>query len=193
VGGNRGVTEGQQYVQSIFGTLMQGIPLPPPEGISAIEQIDGLIPLFAGKIALIEQRDNIGQPEEIQGLQAVAQYLGTLMQQLAQNPQEKQRVKQYGDVLGKLMNQVKGLAQRGQEQQAKQQNGNGGLDPETTAKIHAMMATSAAKLHAKQQADALKAKQQSEKFVREERRKDAGAWAEIGREKAKSRMRTLEE
>ncbi len=123
---------------------------------------------------------------------AINQYLTQLLQRLAQNPQEKQRVKQYWDVIGKLMNQVKGLVQRGQEKQ-QQGNGNGGLDPETTAKIHAMMATSAAKLHSKQQADALKHKQQSEKFVREERRKDAGAWAEIGRENAKSRMKSFQE
>lgn len=192
LGKNRAVTKGQEYVQAVFGTLMQGIPLPPPEGISVIEQMDGMLPLFAGKIALIEKRDNVATPDEASGLQAVAQYMGQLLQRLSQNPQEKQRVKQYGDVIGKLMNQVKGLVQRGQEK-SQQQNGNGQLDPKDQAKIHGMMATAAAKLHAAQQKDQLKQRQNAEKFVREQRRQDAAAYAEIQRQDAKNRMKAFEE
>lgn len=191
---NRRVTKGQEYVGSMFGTLMQGIELPVPEGISMIEQFDGIEKLYAGKIAMMEKRDNMATVDEQSGLMAVSKYAHDLIQLLEQDPQEVDQAKKFGDSLKELDNLARGLIQRGQQQRAQQSgNGNGGLSPEAQAKIHATMATAAAKLHATQQKDALKQRQNSERFVREERRKDAGAFAEIQRESVKNRMKAFEE
>lgn len=185
LGKGRGITDAQRDAQLAFGTLMQGVPIAPREGLSAIDQFEAMLPLLAGKVVACEKK-GVASADEAAGLQEVSMYLEKLVQQLAQNPQEKQRVKQYGDTLGKLNNQIKALVQRGQEQ-AQQGNGNGGLSPEQEAKIHAIMATTAAKVHAGQVKDQTKAKQNQEKFVREERRKDASAFAEIQRGNIKAK------
>ncbi len=195
LGGGRGVTDSTRDAQAMFGTLMHGVPVAPREELSAPEQIEALLPLLAGIIVRHETRDNQANTDELAGMQNVAQYIAALIKSISADPTKKQQVKQYSDALGKLMNQVKGLAQRGAEAAAKK-NGDG-IDPETHAKIGAMMATSQAKLHAKALTDKMKLQQNSERFVREERRKDASTFAEIQRQnalgKAKNRLKSTAE
>ena len=188
------VTSGEEYAQGIFGTLMQGVPVRPPEKISPVEQLDALIPMFGSKIAIIERRDNMGKPDEIMGLQEVDAYITSLVQRLAQDPEQKQKVKQYMDSIGKLMNQVKGLAQRGQEaaKKAQQANGNGAGQPDPKAMVQAQHADrmAAIKEHATAKKAALSEKQKSEGFVREQRRQDARAHSEIQREELKAKAQS---
>ncbi len=185
LGEGKGINDAQRDAQMAFGTLMQGVPLPIREGLSLIDQIESLIPLYAGKIDMINKRDMSGTPEEISGLSQVQKYLDTLIQRLAQNPQEEKKVKEYGDDMVELNNEFKALAQRGQEK-AQQGNGNGGLTPEAQAKIHMITATAAAKVAAKDKADQQKLRHKETQFVKQERRKDAGAYAQIGRDAVKT-------
>ncbi len=195
LGGGRGVTDSTRDAQAMFGTLMHGVPVAPREELSAPEQIEALLPLLAGIIVRHETRDNQANTDELAGMQNVVQYVATLIRSISADPTKKQQVKQYGDALGKLVNQIKGLAQRGQEA-AQKQNGNG-MDPEAQAKIATLMATTQAKLHGKAMTDQMKLKQNSEKFVREERRKDASAFAQIQRDnslaKSKNRLKSTAE
>lgn len=170
LGQNKVVSDGEAYAQSVFGTLMQGIPIRPRQGLSPIEQIDTLMPMLAGKIHQFEQRDNMASFEEATGLQTVAQFIGGLIEEMAQDPQQKERVKQYGDSLGQLTNLIKGLAQRGAEAKAKN-NGNG--DPTAMAKVQALMMTAGAKIHAKQLADAQKMAHKQQSFEADQHRKNA--------------------
>lgn len=207
LGKGRGITDAKRDSQLMFGSLMQGVPMEPREGLSVIDQIDAILPLFAGKIHMITQRNNMATPDEAVGLMNVQQYLvGAppqapfmgLIPRLAQNPNEKQRVKGYMDTMMQLGNELKGLVQRGQEAAQKQaQNGNGGIDSEAMAKVYALMLTTSAKIAAKQKTDAQKMRQADTKFYKEQRRADAGAFAEIQRqgvvESAKSRMKSFQE
>lgn len=118
--GNEGTNKGAMFGMSIIGTLMEGITLNPPDGISPIEQLDVMIPLYAGKIAMMERRDNMADFGEGAGLQELEKYLAALVERLAQDPQQKPRVKQYSDALGKLGNQTKALIQRGVAHQQSQ-------------------------------------------------------------------------
>lgn len=188
LGDTKDVTGGENYIQGIMGTLLQGIPVRPPEKISPIEQLDALIPMFGSKIAIIERRDNVGKPDEIMGLQEVYQYATGLVQRLDQDSEQKQRVKQYMDALGQLMNQVKGLAQRGQEQAKKAQQGNGtnGVDPVAMVKAQHAERMAAIKEHATAKKAAMSQKQKSEQFVRDQRRQDAAAHSEIQRQELKA-------
>lgn len=181
IGKDRGMSDSVRDAQQIFGTLMQGIRLQPREGLSMVEQADELLQLLGVKVHLFTQRNNMATPEEAMGLATVMQYINDCFTQIAQNPQNKGVAKQIGDAIGKLNNQIKGLAQRGQEA-AQSQNGNGGLTPEAQAKIHSLMATTAAKIKAKEMSDAQKRKQRSTEFVKEQRRKDAETFANIQRD-----------
>jgi hypothetical protein len=187
------VTAGAEFVSGLFGTLMQGVPFKAPDKISPTEQIDALIPMYASKIAIIERRDNVGKPDEITGLQEVYQYLTGLVQRLEQDPEQKQKVKQYMDSIGKLENQVKGLAQRGQEaaKKAQQTQGQPPIDPAKQVQAQHAQHMADIKEHALAKKSALAEKQKGESFVKEQRRKDAGAFSEIQRtnEKAKAQNR----
>lgn len=194
LGGDRGITSSERDAQSIFGTLMQGIPVPVDEKFSAIEQIETMLPLLAGVIVRLEKNGNVADAHDAQGMQTVVQYIVQQIQRLAPDPQQKQRVKQYGDAVGKLVNQIKGLAQRGAEQ-AQQQNG--GMDEATKAKVEATVAMAQAKLHGKALSDQQKLKLNSQKFIREQRRDDARTFAQIQRDnalaKSKNRLKVSKE
>ncbi len=197
LGKARGITDSARDAQAIFGTLMQGVMVAPREELSGAEQIEALLPLLAGVIIKYENRDNMVKPDEAAGLGEVVQYIQLLLKPMSQDPTKKQQVKEFGDKLGQLTNQIKGLEQRGQEAAQKQQQGNGQMDAATQAKVHATVAMAQAKLHGKAMTDQMKLKQNSEKFVREERRKDAATFAQIQRDnslaKSKNRMKSTSE
>lgn len=77
-----------------------------------MEQVETLLGLISGVIARIEKEGGMATRAEVIGLRNAEQYTGNLIQQLAQNPAEKSKVKEYADILGKLMNTVKAFEQR---------------------------------------------------------------------------------
>ena len=105
-------SDGQSWASAIFGTLMQGVPLPIKPELNAIDQIETLLNLASGVIQKITQTDNVGTHEELAGLSMVFSMVHELIQWLAQDPQQKQAVKQFTDMLGQLTNVVKGFASR---------------------------------------------------------------------------------
>jgi hypothetical protein len=107
------------FAASIFGTLMQGVPAPQQPQLNPIDQIDVLLGLTAGVIARVEKTPGMSTVGEVTGLSTVLGFVQQLVQQLAQDEQQKPRVKQYMDALGNLGNQVKAIGQ--QMQQAQQQ------------------------------------------------------------------------
>lgn len=179
LGKNRGITDAQRDAQAMFGTLMQGVRVPPREGLSPIDQVDSMLPLMAGKIDMLTKRDNMATRDEAMGLMTVEWYINTLVQQVAQDKNEKQRVKMWSDDLKRLDNELKGLSQRGAEK-AQKSNGNG-MSPEM-AKIQATMMQAKAKTQITQGKAAQKAKLDADRFVRDQRREDAKTFAQIQRD-----------
>jgi hypothetical protein len=207
----RDVTDSMRDAEFAFGTMMHGVPVRMKQGTSPIDEIETFLGLMAGVIARIEHQSNLATPSELAGLQNVGQFTGQLIQQLSQNPQEKQRVKQYGDVLGKLMNSVKGFAQRLQEAASK--NGQSNLKeslglqykdfpPSIQRQVEAMLgfkpameveaqvdpktAKSMHSIATKEAGHRQKQRNQQIAFRQEQLRKDAGTFAEIQRQNAKT-------
>jgi len=144
-----------------WGSLMTGIPMPVKEGDSHREVVETLLRMMAMKVQQIMQSGGVGTPQDVLGLLNANQYVAQHIALLEQDESEKQRVKQYGDVLGKLMNEVKAMAQRQQEAAAQQ---NGHQDPETMAKVQAIAMTTQAKVAAKQMSDQQKLAQKDAAF-----------------------------
>lgn len=115
------VSDAKRDAEFAFGTMMQGVPINMKEGLNPIDQIETLLGLMAGVVARLEQGGGTAQPMEVAGLQTVMQYIGGLVQALGADPEQKARVKQYGDALGQLGNQVKAFAERLAEAQKGQQ------------------------------------------------------------------------
>jgi len=156
-----------------FATLMQGIQVGMVTGENHIEIVEELLRQMAGQIQKF-QKTGMAPPDKIQGFQMVAQYIAQHIRIIAQDPQEKPRVKKYQDALGKLMNLVKAFAQRLQKmmearQKAAQQNGNGQMDPKDKAKIAATQAQSQAKIANMRESHAARTAQRQIQFEQQQK------------------------
>jgi hypothetical protein len=148
-----------------FGTLMQGIPVTPKPGLNASEVAETTIRLMAQKLQMIQQQGSIGTPMDVMGLMLAAQYAGSFIGMLQQDPESKQKARELGDALGQVSNMIKALMQQQQQAQqaAAQQNGNG-QDPEAMAKVQAMMMQAQVKAENAKQSHAEKTAQRQISF-----------------------------
>jgi hypothetical protein len=193
LGKQQGITNGIRDAQQIFGTLYAGIDLPPKEEYSPIEQVETLLPMLGQKINEIQQTAQMATMEQTVGLGTIAQYIQKLIRLLVSDPQQKQRVKIYSDALGKMMNGVKALAQRGAEahrKQAEQGNGNG------DGKVQSMLIAAASKAKIAEARTRQRMAHDQQRFRADEARKDAETAAQIERDNttaANTRLRGFEE
>lgn len=173
------VTDSIHDTELVFGTFMAGGVVTPKSGTNPIEVVETGIKLIGAVVQQINQTGGVGTPAQVQGLNAFANYLGQYMQQLSQDEVNKQRVKQYGDVLGKLMNQVKAFQQR-QQQAAQQQNGNGnGIAQEDMVKAQLLQQSGQQKLIQKQQSHQQKLTQSQQSFAAKQQQDKAKTLSDI--------------
>lgn len=127
----------------VAGTLMQGIPVEVQTGINHIEYVETMLKILAQQVQLGMKQGGMVDPEKLKGLMAIAQNIAQHIKIIAQDPAEKQRVKKYGDILGKLGNELKAFGQRLQEAMKKRQaqagNKGNGVDPDAVAKAQSTM------------------------------------------------------
>lgn len=140
-------TDGRKAAEDVFGSLMWGIVVSKREGFEQVDYVTAMLQMMEAKIGQIMQTDGVGTPQDVIGLQAVAQDAGQHIQLLESDKSKKQIVKQFSDALGKLVNEVNGMAQR--QQQAAESAGQQGQDLETQAKAEAIMKLTEAKMQAK--------------------------------------------
>jgi len=114
-------TRGSQWAASIFGTLMQGVPVPVNESVPATEVIETLIGMLAGAIHAVEQTDNIGTPKDLIGFGTVMSYIGGLIQNISGDQALGPQIQAYSKSLGELANLIRGFQKRQQQQS---QNGH---------------------------------------------------------------------
>jgi hypothetical protein len=89
-----------------------------------------------------KQAGGMAPPDKLQGMNAIAEFIQGSMKILAEDKETKPMVTAFAKALMKLTNELKGFAQRLQEQQQKAQqggNGQGGIDPQTAAKVKGTM------------------------------------------------------
>lgn len=170
------------FAEQSWATLMMGLPITPRAEFNHIEIAETWLKYMGATVGRIMKTGGMATPQELVGLYNVAgqttdeQPTGTgitaEIAAIAQDENEGQRVKRYNDALGKLMNEVKGMAQRLAEQMQNQQ-GNGQLPPEAQAKIvsSGILAQSTAKI--KEAAAAQKMQHKEKSFALDQRRKEA--------------------
>lgn len=158
------VTDSVHDAQLAAGTLMQGLPVGVKTGQNHIEYVDTLLAYMGMLIQRIEQSGGMATQDQIMGLQNMAQHIGQHIQIIAQDPQEKQRVKQYGDAMSKMMNMVRAYQQRLEEQMQEQNGQPQGPDPEVMAKLEAQKAMAEAKVQNTRESHAEKTAQRRISF-----------------------------
>jgi hypothetical protein len=159
------VTDSVWDAQKLTDRLMRGLPTGIKTGVNHIEYVETLLADMAFIIKQIEGRGGMAKPEEVPGLENMGGYIAEHIKIIAQDPEEKQRVKQEGDNLSNLMNLVKAYAQRLQEQQQKQQgNGHGAPDPETQAKLQGKLMIDKAKAQNMRESHGMRTAQKQVQF-----------------------------
>jgi len=165
------VSDARHDAMLAFGSLMFGAEVQFRPDQNAIDITETLLGEMALKIGQISRMGNMTSPQEVLGLQNVGTHIGKLIEQIGQDKPEQERAKRYGQALGKLMNEVKGFAQRLQEQMA-QQNGDSGVDEETKAKIEALLITAKAKAANTRESHAQRSAQKMAQWEIEQKRAD---------------------
>lgn len=167
-------TSGRLAAEGAFGTLMQGIPVTFRQGITQTDYVETMLTMMATVIDRISQTDNMGTPQEIQGLKIVEQDIQEHLDFLEQDEQQQQFVKQASDALGKLSNFIKGFEQRQQEAMQQMQNGN---SPETLQKVADMRLLADTKAEISRMSADTKARNNQIKFELDSLRKNL-EWSE---------------
>lgn len=136
---------------------------------------------LALKVQMAMQNQASVTMEDVGGMVNLGNHIGKALGMMATNPNQKQKVREYSDALGQVMNHIKGLAQR-----TSQRQGAAGsqVDPETVSKIHNDRIVAEAKAANLRESHAQKAGQRQVQFEREEARKDRQAMADIRRSSA---------
>lgn len=135
-------------------------------------------------IGQIQQSGGVGDAEKLMGLGNLAKHVQQFLAQMETNEDDREKVKQYKDILTQMVNHIKGFAQRLQQQQAKQNGGGAGAAD--AVKARTMMQQAAIKERNTIQSHALKTAQKQTSFELEQQRKDRELNAEIRRENART-------
>jgi hypothetical protein len=152
------VSPSMREAAHIASDLLAGITVEPMTGENHMEIIETMLRIMAERVNFGLQAGGMVEPKELSGLQAIGQHISQRIEMFAEDPQQKERVRQYGDLLGKLMNHVKAFQQRLQQamQAQAKKNGQGqqGPDPKDAAKVQGMMMQAQTKQQIAQQSAA---------------------------------------
>lgn len=181
------VTDSIHDAQLAAGTLMMGLPVALKTGVNHIEVVETLLRSMGAVIQKIEQRGGMATEEEVVGLQNLGQYISQHIGIIAQDENEKERVKKYGDALGKMGNMVKAYVQRLQEQNAKG-NGQPKIDPETQAKIQGTIITAKAKAQNMRESHGMRTAQRQVQFEQQQRQRQQEHQLDLQRKAAETQL-----
>src|SRR5438128_1777506 len=179
------ISDAKHDAMLAFGSLMAGGQVQFTPDQNRIEITETLLGEMGMKVQQIQKMGAMATMPEVVGLHNVAKHIGQLVQEIGMDKMQKERAKGYGQMLGKLMNFVKALAQRLQEQH---QQGNGGPDGKDKAKIVGMMMQAKAKAANTRESHAQRSAQRQAQWELEQRRKDEEHQHELRRDLQKQRV-----
>lgn len=150
-----------------WGSLMALGPVVVKDGTNHGEVVETLLGILGTRVIGLEQQGQLPGPKELAGFQNVAQNISQEIEVVAQDKNESQKVSQYGQELGRIMNLVKAFGQRLEEQMKKRAESNGGgnqPDPKDLAKAQAIVMQAQVKAKASSDSHAQKTAQRQITF-----------------------------
>lgn len=117
-----------------WGTLMDGKEVILTRGYNIIDYIQTMLRMLITDVAQWNQSGQTPPQEKVIGYGTVIQNIRIHIAQLAEDPNEKQQVKQFSDLLGQAENIVVAFAQRNAEA-AQVENQQPGMDGDVQAKL----------------------------------------------------------
>lgn len=117
----------QKGTEALFGTIMQGIMPMDTDIADHISVIETMLGMLGAKVNTYQQTGGIAPAEQIIGMQTAAAFTDKHIKLLAEDPEEKAKVKEYGDALKEMQNLIKAFGQRAlQALEAQAKNGENG-------------------------------------------------------------------
>lgn len=147
-----------------FTSLFNGNRVTPRPGLNAVEVAATMLQLLDAKVKQIMQSGGVGTPQDLMGFQMAAQYTQAFIQQVGQSKEGAPVAKQLAQVLAKVMNEVRAMAQRQQEMQQKAAQNGQGLDPKDLAKLQAIKLQAQVKAQNAKESHAQKTQQRQVQF-----------------------------
>lgn len=195
---NRPISQSTMDAQLATERIMRGLQFAAPKDAVFEDFVATWMHDLGTIIKQVMQRGGMAAPDELQGLANLGQHIGQFLDTMATNEDDAEKVKQYQDAFGQLMNHVKGLAQRLQQsqQQEGQPGGNGEAESEqakTMAKIQGQLMIAKAKADNTRESHAQKTQQKQVSWEKGEVRKDQQLVADIQREGTKTRHELMAE
>ena len=191
------ISDSVHDAQLAAGTLMQGMPVSPKSGTNNIEYIEALLTSMAMVVQKISKNGDNADMNDIMGLANMADHIGQRIGMLAQDPNEKERVKKYSDQIGKIMNMVKRFAQMLQEKMEAQgtpeQNAANEEQARAQAKIEADKMITQAKQANTRESHAQRTAQRQLQFEQEARQKQQEHELEMAVEAKRKAQETADE
>lgn len=169
--------------------LMRGLPFTPTPQMVYEDYVGTWLRDMGLIVKGIQAAGQVGTQEQLIGLQNMATHIGTFLQIMAEDEAAGPKVRQYSDLLGQLMNVIKGFAQRLAEK-TKAGNGNGGPDQETQAKLQGKILLDQVNAKAKEEKSVQSQAQKQAGWELAEQRKDRELDAKIRRDETVEVMET---
>lgn len=177
------VTNSVHDAQLAVGTLMHGLPVAPKDGLNQIEYVDTLM----ATLVMLVQRGPKNM-EDVQGTANMANHIGEHIGLIAQDKNEKERVKRYTDQLSQITNIIKQQAKAMSEAQQQQEGQQGGPDAETQAKIQTMMLQAQTKAKNTSDAHAQRTAQRQIQFELQQQQAQQRAEFDLQKQRAESQI-----
>lgn len=179
------VSDTMHDTQIVFGTLMSANWVEPKPGLNPQEVVETMLSLMEAKVKHVMMTGGVGTGDDVTGLSFCEKYTAAFIQMMALDQSQKSNAQVYGKRLGKVMNEVKAMAQR-QQQAAAKQNGQSKIDPETIAKIQGDVAMMQQKLKSKEMTAQQSLRHKEIKFQADQRRQNMKALGDISMDAAKT-------
>ena len=203
IGENVPISNSTNNAQLSTERIMRGLPFQAPKDAIYEDYVVVWLKDMGMTLQKIMQRGGMATPDDLIGLNNLGKHIGEFLGVMDTNPDDKPKVKELSNALGQLMNHVKGLEQRLQENLQKQSQNNGAEgqgDPAAAAKVQAMTIQAQTKAKIAEANAAQKAQHKDQQFQSDEARKDKQTDAQIQRTGAvtrhdlmANRMKTLAE
>lgn len=168
------VSTSKQNAQFAAGALMQGLHVDLRTGENHIEVIEALLQEAAMVLKKISDR-GMAKPDELSGLTNLVNYVKQHVMVVAQDVNEKQRVRTYSDDISKVENAIKAFGQQLAEHMKKraQQNGQNGEAQQEQVKLAAQVLQSKTKSDLARESHAQRTSQKQTQWQMEQERKSA--------------------
>lgn len=180
-----------QYAQVAFSVLMLGVPFTTKEGINRtayVVALMGLMKISLGQVqALIQQP--IGLPitaDRLAGLANCVKHVEEVVQLMARDPHEQQIAKSLWQALQQMMQGLQQLAKQLMAMEQEQGQQQGGIPPETQAKIQERLMLAQTNSKILEQKAQEKLKREDILYSAKNLRENAKTHADIERENVKT-------